>query len=175
MLIWNCFSKCCLIAVVLLLASTASAALITMDIDALCTESDYDLSTAGNELRIDYLFSNTTQSSNLDDALYRILIPAGVNQSIYSVQVPDQWVAVVRSDDIELYTLNGYEAIQCGESKTFSIYSRNTEKEEAQIEAMTSIGDWAIPVNANVPTSEIPEPVTLLLFVSGACLIKSRH
>ena len=175
MLIWNCFSKCLSVVIALLLAGTASAALITLDIDALCTEADYDLSTAGNELKIEYIISNTTQSSNSDDALYRILIPAGINQSIYSVHVPDNWVALVRSDEIELYTLNSYEDILCGETKSFTIYARNTETEGAQIQAMTSIGDWAIPVNANVPTSEIPEPVTLLLFVSGACLIKSRH
>ena len=171
----NVLSKCCLFSIVLIMASTASSALITMDIDALCTVSDYDLSDTGDELRIDYLISNTTQSSGISDALYRILIPAGINQSIYSVQVPDQWVAVVRSDDIELYTLNGYEAIQCGESKTFSIYAHHTEKEEAEIQAMTSIGDWAIPVGADIPTGQVPEPATIILLVSGVCFLKRRN
>ena len=170
----NILSKCCLFSIVLIMASTTSAALITMDIEALCAESDYDLSSAGDELRIDYLISNTTQSTNLDDALYRILIPAGVNQSIYSVQVPDQWVAVVSADDVELYTLNGYQAIQCGESKSFTIYARNTEKEEAQIQAMTSIGDWAMPVSADIPTGQVPEPTTLLLLAGGVCLLRRR-
>lgn len=167
--------KCCLLSVVLLLAGTASAALITMDIEALCTISDYDQSAAGNELRIDYQISNTTQSENLDDALYRILIPVGVNQSIYSVHVPDNWVALVRSDDIELYTLNGYEAIQCEESQTFSIYARNTGTEESETQAMTSIGDWAAPVFANVPNGQIPEPATILLLASGVYLMKRRN
>ena len=170
----NALSKCCLFSIVLVLASTASAALITMDIEALCTESDYDLSNAGNELKIDYLISNTTQSENSDDALYRILIPAGINQSIYSVHVPDHWVALVRSDEIELYTLNGYEAILCGELKSFSIYARNTGKEEAQMQAMTTIGDWAVPATAFVPNGQVPEPATLLLLASGVCLIKRR-
>jgi len=164
-----------IILVICLITGLSQAALITMDIDTFCTVSDFDISDEGDELRMDYQISNTTESTNLDDALYRILIPAGVNQSIYSVHVPDNWVALVRSEEIELYTLNGYEAIQCGETKIFSIFAKNTGKAEAQIQAMTSIGDWAIPVNDFVPTGQIPEPATLLLMVSGFCLMKRRH
>ncbi len=173
MTILNRYSKYWIFTIVLIVSGAASAALITMDIETICTVSDFDISTPGDELKIDYLVSNTTQSSNTDDALYRILIPAGINQSIYSVQVPDQWTAIVRSGDIELYTLNGYEAILCGETKTLSIYARTTKKEKAEIQAMTSIGDWAIPVNADVPV--IPEPATLLLLAGGACFLKRKY
>ncbi len=162
------------IVTTLLIVSTANAALITMDIDAVCSISDYDPSDSGGELKIEYLISNTTQSCGFSDALYRILIPAGINQSIYSVHVPDHWVALVHSDNIELYTLNGYEAVQCGETKAFSIYARNTGKQEAEIEAMTTLGDWAIPVNASVPSGHIPEPATILLLACGAFVLGKR-
>jgi len=163
-----------LFLIALLIVPTASAALITMDIDAVCSVSDYDLIDSGDELRIEYLISNTTQSENSDDALYRILIPAGINQSIYSVHVPEHWVALVHSDNIELYTLNSSEDILCGETKSFTIYARNAGKEEAEIQAMTSIGDWAIPVNAFVPNGQIPEPATILLLACGAFVLGKR-
>ena len=167
------FTICCLLIVVLLFASKTNAALITMEIETVCTISDFDVSESGNELRIDYLVSNTTQSSNTDDALYRILIPAGVNDSIYSVHVPEYWVALVRSEYIEFYTLNGSKDILCGETKTFSIFSRNSKTEQAEIKAMTSIGDWAIPVPADIPI--VPEPTTILLLASGALILKRRN
>ena len=157
------------------IAGSGHAALITMEIDASSMMSDYDLSHTGNELKIDYAISNTTQSSGFSDALYRILIPAGVEQTIYAVQVPDEWTAVITRDEIELYTLNGYKAIQCGESKVFSIYAYNTGKEDTQIQAMTSMGDWAIPELAIVPNGQIPEPATILLLASGVCFLKRRH
>lgn len=163
-----------LLLIALLIVPAASAALITMDIDAVCSVSDYDPSESGNELKIEYLVTNTTQSENSDDALYRILVPAGINQSIYSVHVPDNWVALVRSDQIELYTLNSYEDILCGETKSFTIYARNTETEEAEIQAMTSMGDWAIPANAYVPNGQIPEPATILLLACGAFALGKR-
>lgn len=167
-------STCLLIAIPCLNTRTVSAALITMDISSTCIVSDYDLSHPGDELRIDYLIENTTQTGNIDDSLYRILIPAGIDQTIYSVQVPEEWIAVVGSDEIELYTLNGYEAIQCGETKLFSIFAFNQGREPAEIQAMTSIGDWAIPVSAYVPNGQIPEPVTFTLLALGASLIKRR-
>ncbi len=173
MTILNRYSKYWTFIIVLVVSGTASAALITMDIETICTVSDFDVSAPGSELKIDYLVSNTTLSSNSDDGLYRILIPAGINQSIYSVHVPDNWVALVRSDNIELYTLNGYEDVQCGETKTFSIFARNTAKEKAEIQAMTSIGDWAIPVYADIPV--VPEPATLLLLTCGACFLKRKY
>ena len=163
-----------LLLIVLLVIPTANAALITMDIDAVCSIADYDPSDSGNELKIEYLITNTTESSGILDALYRMLIPAGINQSIYSVLVPDNWVALVRSDEIELYTLNSYEAIQCGETKSFSIFARNSGTEEVEIQAMTTIGDWAIPVSADVPNGQIPEPTTLLLLASGIYFIRKR-
>lgn len=168
------FKKSILFLITLLIVSAANAALITMDINAECTISDFDLSHSGNELHIEYLVTNTTQSSGISDALYRILIPAGINQSIYSVHVPDHWVALVHSEDIELYTLNGYEAIQCGEAKSFSIYARTTGKEEAEIEAMTTLGDWAVPVNASVPNGQIPESATLFLLACGGLYLKRK-
>ena len=163
-----------LIFVTCFIAGTGQAALITMEIDSSIMISDYDLSHAGNELKIDYLISNTTQTNYLDDALYRILIPAGTNQTIYAVQVPDQWIAVVGSDDIELYTLNGYEAIQCGQTKLFSVFAYNQGRDLAEIQAMTSIGDWAVPETASVPNGQIPELATVVLFALGACLLKRR-
>ncbi|MBI9018777.1 MAG: PEP-CTERM sorting domain-containing protein [Phycisphaerae bacterium] len=157
------------------MAGMINAALIEINITTTSNIADFDLSEPGSELKIDYLVKNTTQSENLDDAIYRILIPAGINQSIYSVHVPDNWVALVRSDEIELYTLNSYEDILCGETKSFTIYAKNTMTEQAQIQAMTSIGDWAAPVNADIPTGQVPEPTTLLLLASGAYLMKRRN
>ena len=129
----------------------------------------------GNELKIDYLIQNTTQSSSLSDALYRILIPAGTDQTIYAVQVPDPWVAVITSNQIELYTFNGYEAIQCGESKLFSVFAHNQGQSTEEIQAMTSIGDWAVPEFAYVPNGQVPEPATLSLLIFGICLLKRRN
>ena len=164
-----------LISVICSTSGMARAVLITMDVDSVCTISDYDLSHAGNELRIDYSITNTTQSTNMDDALYRILIPSGIDQTIYSIQVPEQWTGVVGSDDIELYTLNGYEAIQCGETKLFSIFARNAGNELAEIQAMTSIGDWAVPDIAYVPNGQVPEPATFVLLALGAFWLKRSN
>ncbi len=171
----NILLKCCLFSVIGLMAFTAEAGLITMEVDSTSILSDFDISTTGDELKIDYLVSNATQTSNIDDALYRILIPAGSNQSIYAVHVPDQWVAVVGIDQIEMYTLNGYEAIQCGESKSFSVFAHNPGKDTVEIQAMTSIGDWAVPVTAYVPNGQIPEPATILLMGVGVCWLKRRN
>lgn len=164
-----------LISAICLMVNTGHSALITMNIDAASSISDFDLSHTGDELRIDYLIENTTQTSNLDDALYRVLIPAGTDQTIYAVQVPDPWVAVITSNQIELYTFNGYEAIQCGESKLFSIFAYNQGQSTEEIRAMTSIGDWAVPDIAYVPNGQIPEPATIGLLACGICLLKRRH
>ena len=164
-----------LISAICLMVNTGHSALITMEIDASSSISDFDLSHTGDELRIDYLIENTTQTSNLDDALYRVLIPAGTDQTIYAVQVPDPWVAVITSNQIELYTFNGYEAIQCGESKLFSIFAYNQGQSTEEIRAMTSIGDWAVPDIAYVPNGQIPEPATIGLLACGICLLKRRH
>ena len=164
-----------LISAICLMVNTGYSALITMNIDAAISISDFDLSHTGDELKIDYLIENTTQTSNLDDALYRVLIPAGTDQTIYAVQVPDPWVAVITSNQIELYTFNGYEAIQCGESKLFSIFAYNQGQSTEEIRAMTSIGDWAVPDIAYVPNGQIPEPATIGLLACGICLLKKRH
>ena len=164
-----------LISAICLMVNTGYSALITMNIDAASSISDFDLSHTGDELKIDYLIENTTQTSNLDDALYRVLIPAGTDQTIYAVQVPDPWVAVITSNQIELYTFNGYEAIQCGESKLFSIFAYNQGQSTEEIRAMTSIGDWAVPDIAYVPNGQIPEPATIGLLACGICLLKRRH
>lgn len=164
-----------LISAICLMVNTGYSAIITMNIDASSSISDFDLSHTGDELRIDYLIENTTQTSNLDDALYRVLIPAGTDQTIYAVQVPDPWVAVITSNQIELYTFNGYEAIQCGESKLFSIFAYNQGQSTEEIRAMTSIGDWAVPDIAYVPNGQIPEPATIGLLACGICLLKRRH
>ncbi len=163
-----------MISAICLMANLAHGALITMDIDTSSSISDFDISHVGNELKIDYLVQNTTQSSNLDDALYRVLIPAGTNQTIYAVQVPDPWVAVITSNQIELYTFNGYEAIQCGESKLFSIFAYNQGQSAEEIQAMTSIGNWAIPDTAYVPNGQVPEPGTIALLAFGICLLKKQ-
>lgn len=164
-----------LISTICLIANLGHGALITMDIDTLSSISDFDSSHVGNELKIDYLIENTTQSSDLSDALYRVLIPAGTDQTIYAVQVPDPWVAVITSNQIELYTFNGYEAIQCGESKLFSIFAYNQGQSTEEIRAMTSIGDWAVPDIAYVPNGQIPEPATIGLLACGICLLKRRY
>ncbi len=158
----------------LLMVSTANAALITMDIDAVCSISDYDPLDSGDELKIEYLATNTTQSTNPDDSLYRILIPAGTNQSVYSVHVPEHWVALVSSDQIELYTLNRSYTIQCGQTISFSVWAQNPGKDAATIESMTSIGDWAIPVEASVPNGHVPEPATIVLLACGVYMFRKR-
>ena len=159
--------RVCLIAAICLMVSTGYSTIITMDIDTSSSISDFDLSHIGDELKIDYLIGNTTQTSNLDDALYRILLPAGTDQTIYAVQVPDEWTAVITSDEIELYTFNGYEAIQCGESKLFTVFAYNPGQDMAEFQAMTSIGDWAIPELAYVPNGQVPEPATICLLICG--------
>ncbi len=164
-----------MISAICLTVNLAHGALITMDIDSSISISDFDLSHVGNELKIDYLIENTTQSSDLSDALYRILIPAGTDQTIYAVQVPDPWVAVITGNQVELYTFNGYEAIQCGESKLFSIFAYNQGQSTEEIQAMTSIGDWAVPDIAYVPNGQVPEPATMSLFIFGICLLKRRN
>ena len=164
-----------LISTICLIANLAHGALITMDINTSSSISDFVSSHMGNELKIDYLIENTTQSSDLSDALYRILIPAGTDQSIYAVQVPDPWVAVITGNQVELYTFNGYEAIQCGESKLFSIFAYNQGQSTEEIQAMTSIGDWAVPDIAIVPNGQVPEPATISLFIFGICLLKRRN
>ena len=164
-----------MICVICLLVNLGHGALITMDIDTSSSISDFDSSHVGNELKIDYLIENTTQSSDLSDALYRILIPAGTDQTIYAVQIPDPWVAVITGGQVELYTFNGYEAIQCGESKLFSIFAYNQGQSTKEIQAMTSIGDWAVPDIAYVPNGQVPEPATMSLFVFGICLLKRRN
>lgn len=171
MFIRNYFSICCLL-IVLLFSGTVGAALITMEIETVCTVSNFDAYDSGSELRIDYLVSNTTLSNNSDDAIYRILIPAGINQSIYSVHVPDNWVALARSDNIELYTLSTSKAIQCGEAKTFSFFAQSLTTQSAEIQAMTTIGYWAIPVSAEIPA--VPEPSAILLLASGAWFLKRK-
>lgn len=164
-----------MICVICLLANLAHGALITMDIDTSISISDFDSSHVGNELRIDYLIENTTQSSNLDDALYRIIIPVGTSQTIYAVQVPDEWTAIITSDEVQMYTFNGYEAIQCGESKLFSIFAFNQGYAMEEIQAMTSIGDWAAPDFAYVPNGQVPEPTTICLLIGGICMLKKRN
>ena len=164
-----------LVCGICLLANLAHGALITMDIDASSSVSDFDSSNAGNELKIDYTIYNTTETANLDHAPYRILLPAGTDQSIYAVQVPDQWAAVITSNQVELYTFNGYEAIQCSESKLFSIFAYNQGQSIEEFQAMTSIGDWAEPEFANVPNGQVPEPATMCLLISGVCFLRRRN
>ncbi len=166
---------CLIVFVTCLMANLAHGALITMDIGSSISISDFDMSHIGDELKIDYLIENTTQSSDLSDALYRILIPAGTDQTIYAVQVPDPWVAVITGNQVELYTFNGYEAIQCGESKLFSIFAYNQGQSMEEIQAMTSIGDWATPDFAYVPNGQVPEPTTICLLIGGICLLKRRN
>lgn len=161
-------------SIVCLTASLGYSALITMDISATSNISDYDLSNTGNELKIDYVVQNTTQGY-LMDGIYRVLIPAGTLQTVYAVQVPDEWMAVITSNEIEIYTLNAYEAIQCGDSKLFSIYAYNEGKDVAEIQAMSSLGDWATPKLAYVPNGQVPEPTTILLIGSGAFMIKRKN
>ena len=164
-----------LISAICLMANTGYSALITMEIDSSSSISDFDLSHTGDELRINYTIKNSTQNGYFDDALYRIIIPAGTDQTIYAVQVPDPWVAVITSNQIELYTFNGYEAIQCGESKLFSVFAHNQGQAMEEIQAMTSIGDWAVPEFAYVPNGQVPEPATLCLLIGGICLLKRRN
>jgi len=164
-----------LVAAICLIASTGYSAIITMDIDASSSISDFDLSHIGDELKIDYLIENTTQNDYLIDALYRIVIPAGTDQTIYAVQVPDEWTAVISTDEIQVYTLNGYEAIQCGESKLFSIFAYNQGQSMNEIQAMTTIGDWAEPELAYVPNGQVPEPATICLLIGGVCLLRRRN
>ncbi len=163
-----------LIAAICLMVNTGYSAIITMDIDASSSISDFDLSHIGDELKIDYTIQNSTQNGYFDDALYRIIIPAGTDQSIYAVQVPEEWTAVVSNDEVELYTFNGFEAIQCGESKLFSIFAFNQGYALQEIQAMTSIGDWAVPDIAYVPNGQVPEPATIGLLFCGTCLLKRR-
>lgn len=164
-----------LISAICLAANLAHGALITMEIDTSSSISDFDLSHTGNELKIDYLIENTTQSNNLSDALYRVIIPAGTAQTIYAVQVPDEWTAVISNEEIELYTLNGFKAIQCSESKLFSIFAHNQGQSTEEIRAMTSIGDWAVPDIAYVPNGQVPEPATIGLLACGICLLRRRN
>ena len=164
-----------LIGAICLMTNIGHAALISMDINASSSISDFDLSHIGDELKIDYLIENTTQTSNLDDALYRMIIPAGTNQSIYAVQIPDEWTAIVSSDEVQIYTFNGYEAIQCGESKLFSIFAFNQGHALEEIQAMTSIGDWAEPEFAYVPNGQIPEPATIGLLLCGIGFLRRRN
>ena len=164
-----------LISAICLMANLAQGALITMDINTSVSISDFDSSHVGNELKIDYLIQNTTQTSNLDDALYRMIIPAGTNQSIYAVQVPNEWTAIVSSDEVQIYTFNGYEAIQCGESKLFSIFAFNQGYALEEIRAMTSIGDWATPEITYVPNGQVPEPATVCLLIGGICMLRRRN
>lgn len=162
----------CLITAICLMTNMSHAALITMDINTSSSVSDFDSSHAGNELKIDYIVENTTQNDYLVDALYRVVIPAGTDQTIYAVQVPDEWVAVIGTDEIQVYTFNGYEAIQCGESKLFSIFAYNQGQSTEEFQAMTTIGDWAEPEFAYVPNGQVPEPATMSLFIFGICLLK---
>ncbi len=164
-----------LISAICLMANTGYSTSITMDIDSSISISDFDLSHIGDELKIDYLIGNTTQTSNLDDALYRMIIPAGTNQSIYAVQVPDEWTAIVSSDEVQIYTFNGYEAIQCGESKLFSLFAFNQGHALEEIQAMTSMGDWASPEFAYVPNGQVPEPTTMCLLIGGICMLRRRN
>ncbi len=164
-----------IIFVTCLMVNLGHGALITMYIDSSISISDFDLSHMGDELKIDYLIQNTTQTSNLDDALYRMIIPAGTNQSIYAVQVPDEWTAIVSSDEVQIYTFNGYEAIQCGESKLFSIFAFNQGHALEEIQAMTSIGDWATPELTYVPNGQVPEPATIGLLACGICMLRRRN
>ena len=164
-----------LISAICLIANLAHGTLITMDIDSSISVSDFDSFHTGDELRINYTIQNSTQNGSLGDALYRIIISAGTNQSIYAVQVPDEWTAVVSSDETQLYTFNGYEAIQCGESKLFSIFALNQGYALEEIQAMTSIGDWAEPEFAYVPNGQIPEPATMCLLIGGMCLLRRRN
>jgi len=165
----------CLISAICLIANSAHSALITMEIDSSISISDFDSSHAGNELRINYTIQNSTQNGYFGDALYRIIIPAGTDQTIYAVQVPDEWTAVISTDEIQVYTLNGYEAIQCGETKLFSIFAYNQGKSTEEFQAMTSLGDWAEPEFAYVPNGQVPEPATLCLLIGGVCLLRRRN
>lgn len=169
------FKRVFLIAAICLMVSTGYSTIITMDIDTSSSISDFDLSHIGDELKIDYLIGNTTQSSDLSDALYRILLPAGTDQTIYAVQVPDEWTAVISNDEIELYTFDGFEAIQGGDSKLFTVFAYNPGQSMEEIQAMTSLGDWAAPEIAYVPNGQVPEPTTMCLLIGGICMLRRRN
>lgn len=164
-----------LISAICLMANTGYSALITMDIDTSSSISDFDSSHMGDELRINYTIQNSTQNGYFGDALYRIIIPAGTDQTIYAVQVPDEWTAVISTAEIQVYTFNGYEAIQCGETKSFSIFAYNQGQSIEEFQAMTSLGDWAEPEFAYVPNGQVPEPATMCLLIGGACLLRRRN
>ncbi len=164
-----------MISAICLMANLAHGALITMDINTSSSVSDFDSSHAGKELKIDYLIQNSTQNGYFGDALYRIIIPAGTDQTIYAVQVPDEWTAVISTDEIQVYTFNGYEAIQCGETKSFSIFAYNLGQSTEEFQAMTSLGDWAEPEFAYVPNGQVPEPATMCLLIGGVCLLRRRN
>ena len=169
------FKRVYLIGAICLMANIGHAALITMDINASASVSDFDSSHIGDELRIDYFIQNSTQNGYFGDALYRIIIPAGTDQTIYAVQVPDEWTAVISTDEIQVYTFNGYEAIQCGETKSFSIFAYNQGQSTEEFQAMTSLGDWAEPEFAYVPNGQVPEPATMCLLIGGVCLLRRRN
>ncbi len=80
-----------MISAICLTVNLAHGALITMDIDSSISISDFDLSHTGDELKIDYLIGNTTQTSNLDDALYLILIPEGTRTLNLRIDSPNMW------------------------------------------------------------------------------------
>ena len=163
------------ICAICLIVNLAHGALITMDIDTSSSISDFDLSHVGDELKIDYTIQNSTQNGYFGDALYRIIIPAGTNQTIYAVQVPDEWTAIISTDEVQVYTFNGYEAIQCGETKSFSIFAYNQGQSTEEFQAMTSLGDWAETEFAYVPNGQVPEPTMMCLLIGGVCLLRRRN
>jgi hypothetical protein len=171
MLKFKILIQICLVSVI---CNSVHATLITMDIHTTSSISDFDMSDVGNELKIDYVIENTTQGY-FGDSLYRIIIPAGTNQSVYAVQVPDEWTATITSDETEIYTLNGYQAIQCGENKSFSIFAYNEGIELQEIQAMTSLGDWAESELAFVPNGQVLEPATMVLLACGMLMIKRKN
>ena len=155
---------------VLVFVPVSEATLVPLEVDSMIYSSigEWDSSHEGLEWTICYMIGNP--NTDIYQSAKLVVIPIGINNGVYGVEIPNGWVFDLEENACVLSTGNYSDLIFPGDSKLFGFHIDSNHyllAEGGTLEG-TSLFYGDFPSGEKVTVSILPEPATWVILGLGS-------